>query len=464
MISKTVMRWLTIAITQFGVILIAAAGGFIFNPSPLSAATEDSSAIKVVLKGDTAPTSPSTTFSSMDTPSDNPFDEPMVASNGDVVFESELSDGNEGLFFKENSSASVELISATNVAIPGAFTPDSGYDGPAISQNGNIAFVAVNESGPNAVIRRKRGKKVLEVIAKNGDTAPVPGGAVFGTFDDLDINNKGDIAFLASYTSDGGSTFKSGVFLFLSAKKGKIVAILLNGDTLPGTGGGLANGTFADDQDGPWLNDKDDVAFAADVISGAASFDGSVFLKRSKKPIESVLLMGTPLLGGTLSSIGVGRPGLNNQDILAFSGEFTGGTPATGVGVVDPKKGIIKCALQGDTAPDTTGTFDTLDDFPPDPFGNPTISNNAVEFHAEMLGDAPNTQGIFTCVKVGKKLEVREAVLTSDPKPTGSWGKDLEEDSSSNGWIVFVDEDSSPGPIGVFITKKPGPEPKHDKN
>src|SRR5713101_5888267 len=107
MISKTVLRRLTLSITQFGVILLAAAGGFIFNPSPLSAAEEDSEAITVALKGDTAPTTPSTTFTF--------FDEPMVASNGNVVFIGDLSDFNEGIFFKKNNkSADVKFIAASN--------------------------------------------------------------------------------------------------------------------------------------------------------------------------------------------------------------------------------------------------------------------------------------------------------------------------------------------------------------
>jgi hypothetical protein len=451
------MRWLTLALTRFGVILIAAAGGLIFNPWPLSAA-EDSSAITVVLAGDVAPTSGSPTFNVSGFPLFDPFDEPMVASNGNVVFISFLSDGNQGIFFKKNNkSASFKLISATNVAIPGAFTPDD-YDGPAMSQNGKIAFVASAASGADAVIRVKDPNRgTLEIIAKTGDTAPGTGGAKFDDFDDLAVNDKGDVAFIATYTPDGGSTFKTGVFL--STKKG-IVPIVLNGDALPGTGG-TEDGTSAGDIDGPWLNNKDDIAFAADDIDAFPSFEGSIFLKRGKKgaTIEPLLLMGTPLFGGTLSNIGVGRPGLVNGPALAFSGEFTGGTPDSGVGVVVPGFPPVVCVKRGDSAPDTTATFDSGEP----PFGNPTISNNAVEFHSELLGDAANPQGIFTCAVFKKKLDVREAVLTSDPKPTGSWGN-IEEDSSSNVWIVFVDEDSSPGPVGVFITKKPGHEPTKDKN
>jgi hypothetical protein len=460
MISKTVLRWLTLAAVQFGVILLAGAGGLIFNPSTLSAAEEDSSAITVVLAGETAPTTGSPTFNVSGFPLFDPFDEPMVASNGNVVFISALSDGNTGIFFKKNNkSASFKLISATNVAIPGAFTPDD-YDGPAMSQNGKIAFVASGGSPgfPDAVIRVKNPNEgTLEIIAKTGDTAPGTGGAKFDDFDDLAVNDKGNVAFIATYTSDGGSTFKTGVFL--STKKG-IVPIVLNGDALPGTGG-TADGTSAGDFDGPWLNNKDDVAFAADDIDAFKSFEGSIFLKRGKKgaTLESLLLLGSTVAGGSVTSIGVGRPGLVNGPALAFTAETSGPVESV-VGVVVPGLPPLVCVKRGDSAPDTTATFDAGEA----PFGNPTISNNAIEFHSELLGDAANPQGIFTCSIFKKKLDVREAVLPSDPKPTGSWGKDLEEDSSSNTWIVFVDEDNPPGPVGVFITKKPGPEPKKDKN
>src|SRR5260370_7488017 len=96
----------------------------------------------------------------------------MVASNGNVVFISDLSDGNEGIFFKKNNkSASFKLISATNVAIPGAFTPDD-YDGPAMSQNGKIAFVASGSSA-DAVVRVKDPTTgPLTIIATTVDTPP----------------------------------------------------------------------------------------------------------------------------------------------------------------------------------------------------------------------------------------------------------------------------------------------------
>ena len=128
--------------------------------------------------------------------------------------------------------------------------------------------------------------KALQVLMKTADTAPGTGGATFVTFDDLSINKKGDTAVIATYTN--GMTTKTGVFLFTS---NGIIPIVLNGDALPGTGG-TEDGTVPEDIDGPWVNDNDDVAFAADHINAASSFEGSVFLKPFNQSLQALLLMG----------------------------------------------------------------------------------------------------------------------------------------------------------------------------
>lgn len=425
-----------------------------------AAAVDDITAIIVALSGDASPAPGNPTFSS--------FDEPMADSVGDVVFQAFLSDERDGIFFKRNKKGStVELISATDVAIPGFGTPTF-YDGPAISPNGIIAFVAgsftivpvapagtpsISEPVFTYAVLRQRPKKPLEIIAKTGDVAPGTGGAVFTSFDDLAVNRKGDVAFIASYTGN-----KTGIFL--STKKA-LMPVVLSGDSLPGTGG-TTDGFL----DGPWLNEKDDVAFAPDSVSGAQQFEGSIFLKKFKKPIESLLLMGATApssVGGVIVGINVGRPALNNQDVLAFKADTdvsllvataTVSSPESFVGAVRPEKGITVCAIQGQGAPDTAGTFDG--------FGSPALAGNTLEFRSDLIGDGSNPDGIFTCADpTSKKPLVREAVLPSDPKPTGSWGT-LEEDSVSQRWVVFDDEDGSP--VGIFITKKPGSAPDNPKS
>jgi hypothetical protein len=252
---------------------------------------------------------------------------------------------------------------------------------------------------------------------------------------------------IATYTS--GMTTKTGVFLFTS---NGIIPIVLNGDALPGTGGGTQDGTVPEDIDGPWVNDFDDVAFAADRIDGATSFEGSVFLRQFNQNLQALLLMGSPGpsgVGGTISSIGIGRPALNNSDVLSFNAESTGGLVGSFVGVTSPGKGVVVCAKQGDSAPGTTGTFNSSEA----PFGNANLAGNTMLFHSNIMGDANNLQGIFSCKNASANPKLSAVVLPTSQKPTGTYGSALEEDSVSSKFAVFDDEDGSP--VGVFVIKLP---------
>ena len=373
-------------------------------------------------------------------------DEPMVDTKGDVVFGAVFNTSSDsGIFYKPiKKNAGLSTLATTLTAISGLGTPTE-FDGPAISSSGIIAFVARGGTA-DGLLRKKKGKSPLQVLMKTGDTAPGTGGATFVTFNDLSINAAGDTAVIATYTD--GITTKTGVFLFTA--KG-IVPITLNGDSLPGTGG-TQDGMNPEDIDGPWVNDNDDVAFAADRIDTAIAFEGSVFLKKFNQPIQSLLLMGAAGpsgLGGTISSIGVGRPGLNDSDVLSFNAEVVGGSAGSFVGVTSPTTGIVGCAQQGQPAPGTTGTFDAAEA----PFGNANIAGNTMEFHSNIMGDPNNLQGIFSCGRASTVPTLRTVVLPTSQKPVGTYGSGLEEDSLSSKWAVFDDEDGTP--IGVFVIKLP---------
>ena len=372
-------------------------------------------------------------------------DEPMVDTKGNVVFGASFNGFTQsGIFYKPiKKNSGLSNIATTLADVAGLGTP-ANFDGPSISSTGIIAFVARGGTA-DGVLRKKKGKP-LQVLMKTGDTAPGTGGATFVTFDDLSINASGDVAVIATYTN--GMSPKTGVFLFTASG---IVPIVLNGDSLPGTGG-TQDGTNPEDIDGPWVNDKDDVAFAADRINAASSFEGSVFLKQSGKALQSLLLMGAAGpsgLGGTISSIGIGRPGLNNSDVLSFQAEVVGGSAGSFVGVTSPKTGIVGCAQQGQPAPGTTGTFDGAEP----PFGNANMAGDTMEFHSNIMGDASNPQGIFSCGRAATVPTLRTVVLPSSQKPTGTYGSGLEEDSISSKFAVFDDEDGSP--VGVFVIKLP---------
>jgi hypothetical protein len=304
----------------------------------------------------------------------------------------------------------------------------------------------------------------LASIFRQGDPAPGTTGGLFFSFDDMSVNAKhGDFAVIATYSEDGGSTFKVGIWLreLLNKKKGKfqIVSVVLSGDKLPGTGGGVI-GTPSDpddigDLDGPWLGENDTVAFAVDTISGSTGPDetGSIWARKPRGKIRSFILMTDtppPVIGGTIDSIGVGSPGLMNDKIAALI-EVSGGSLAKGIvtktlgSLTNKAKVLIK---PGDSAPGTTGTFT-------EGLGKPTInSKGGVEFHAEIDGDVANFEGEF--VTNGKK-NTKNVVLAGDTKPGGGSWVNTEEGSISNNFITFLDDNNDdPGVsvVGVFRASK----------
>jgi hypothetical protein len=300
----------------------------------------------------------------------------------------------------------------------------------------------------------------LASIMRQGDPAPGTTGGVFVSFDDMSANpKKADFAVIGSYTEDGGSTFKIGIWLRkVLNKKGKfqVVSVVLSGDALPGTGGGVISATGdLGGLDGPWLGDNDTVAFAVDEISGSTGPDesGSIWAIKPRGKIRSFILMtDTPpaALGGTIDSIGIGRPGIMNDKIAALI-EVSGGSVANGIitkplgSLTNKAKVLVK---PGDSAPGTTGTFT-------DGLSSPTInSKGGVEFAAEIAGDAANFAGEFVTTAKKKTTNV---VLAGDTKPGGGSWVNLEEGSISNNFITFLDDNDDnfdPSVVGVFRASK----------
>ena len=412
------------------------------------------SVVRIAVNGDTAPGTGDGTFGRRCNEGET-FDEPMVNNSGDVVFHGCFENGSVpdgfGVFLKRNGQL-LELIARTDEFISGVGTlgPDAdSFDGPKINNKGTVLFVVREISGPAAaaVLQKKIGSP-LAAILKEGDPVPGLSGFSFWSFDDMDQNNKDDVAVIATYTDDGGATLHAGVFLIQN--DGKVVPILLDGAALPSIGGGNANTKRLDDIDGPWLNDSRIVVFAIDSISGGScpSSDhpdchGSVFARRPGKPIEIFVKAGELLPasfgGGRVEGVGLSRPAFNNSNTLGFNvSRGDGFTPETFL--VTKKLGgtISNCRADLTPAPRTTGMFDG--------FSAPTMNNRGyLQFSADVSGNAVNNRGIFVCKGGGAKA----VVLRGDPKPGGgTWSFELEEGSISDNFVVFLDEEGSP--TGVF--------------
>ncbi len=416
--------------------------------------------IAIARGGDAAPSSNGATF--------RVFDEPMVNANGDVVFGADLSDGGNGIYFMANGGSLTKI--ARDGDTVGALTLSSDFDGPAINDDGTVFFANFDMVGAveHALFAKPSGGS-LAAIVKQGDPAPGTSGT-FELMEDMAVNpTKGDIAFIASYTEDSGSTFNEGVWLrqLINKKKGttSLVNVVKSGDVLPGDGGGVVaadvGDIFSGCIDGPWLGDNRLVAFAVDCITNDVnSLEESVWARKGTGKIKPfILLNDTPpaALGGTISSIGIGRPGLVNNTIAAFlelsSGNVAAGLITKSLSAQTSKANV--CVKSGDAAPATTGTFN-------DGLGNPTFNPSGnMEFHGEVDGGGSNFIGEFVCGTKGKsKGKVAVAALSGDAKPGGGSWVNLEEGSSSRNFIAFLDDnDDDPGVpvVGVFRVEMPTP-------
>ncbi len=400
--------------------------------------------LPVALEGITiAPGTGGATFSS--------FDEPFVNDVGDETFNAEYSGGSgsgAGTFLSRGGVLSSIVVSGQS--LPGGvgavtLLSNDDIDGPTFNNRSTVGFVIRNGNNGNigAVLQKKLSGS-LTVIAKHGDTAPGTSG-VFDDFDDMAQNNNDDFAFIATYTEDGGSTFKTGVFLKPSG--GPMVPIVLNGDTLPSTGGGTQCGTGTQDIDGPWLNDLGTVAFIADQICGGTVASGSAFVKPSGMPLEALVLKGDPApssIGDTIDDVAIGRPGLNNSNVVGFKAELSGGSVGFAILTKHIGGNPVACVLGGSPAPGTTGTFS---DFDP-----PAINQSGLlSIESSVTGDAVVSKGIFTC----QGGVVNAIALEGDPKPgtASTYGDDVSDASlSDNGRVTFIDTQS---PTGVFVNALP---------
>lgn len=405
------------------------------------------------------------------------FDEPRVNPSGDATFNADFTDGTtagKGVFLLNGGTLSAIAVSGQSTV---AGTLSMTFDGPSFNNRSTVAFVARRidcvevrsakcTTIPSTALFQKTTTGSLTVIAKRGDSIP---GAVFHGFDDIAQNDQNDIAFIANYTPTPcntpgacGSSTLTGVFLY-KATEGVIDAIVLNGDTLPGTGGTQC-GTDRQDIDGPWLNNKRTVAFIAGVICGGdGGFQGSLFYKEFGESLQPLVLIGDPgpqAIGGTVSTVNAGQPGLNDRDQLALKVELSGGSASAAVVRAQATvKALVDsqvCAAVGDPAPGTAGKFSN--------FATPAINQvGNVSMEAGITGAPGVTHGIFVCVT----RRVEAIALEGQPKPDteSTFSDNLSDPSLSDRlprglgetsggqhfYVVFVDPVS---PTGVFRARR----------
>jgi hypothetical protein len=214
----------------------------------------------VALLGDTAPGTGGGSYSD--------FFVPPISFNasGDVAFESEVTGSSvfDGIFVDAGGTDTAVALSGETA--PGTGGGTYGFFGPpSVNASGDVVFFAAVTGGSvsGGIFQDSGGTDTA--VALPGDPAPGTGG---GTYQDFaifpSINDSGDVAFKAFVT---GSTVPEGIFL---ASGGTDVAVALDGDLAPGTGGGSYSFIGAI----PAINASGALAFTARYFKAGFHFDG----------------------------------------------------------------------------------------------------------------------------------------------------------------------------------------------
>ncbi|HMB33572.1 MAG TPA: choice-of-anchor tandem repeat NxxGxxAF-containing protein [Methylomirabilota bacterium] len=260
---------------------------------------------------------------------------PSVNAEGSVVFAAAVSKGKtvEGIFL---SSRGVHRA----VAVAGEPAPGmpsgtfASLDFPVLNDRGDIAFLATVRRGRDTVeaIHMRRGGRLRKIV---GQEDPAPAGGTFAAFGAPALNNAGVVAFAAVVE---GRSVPGGVFTVVEDRVRMLAGA---GDSTP------LGGVFAKFSERVTIDDTGAVAFAA-LLKGA-SVPSALFVAEGTQ-LRKVAALGDPAPGGgVFSSFGF-WPTLGSGGAVAFTASVDPGPPSTAVYVSGPV-GLTKVAGIGDSLP-----------------------------------------------------------------------------------------------------------------
>ena len=273
------------------------------------------------------------------------FDSSRINNRGDVQFSS-LATGGEGREFLLRKGKITELPIRAGAPAPDGAVFGPGSLSPTTLNNwGEAGLVVVLEPfqfppdgpsfGMNAGVYRFRPniRKIVSVMTPG--VTPAPGGGMFaGAGFGANLNDRGDLVFAGIVPTDKGFPLPDdenglGVGIFKANRKGHLSSLVSPGDQAPG--GGLFDFT-----NGPWINDRGDVAFMGHVAgeecrpaTGLPPLEvliaclSNVYVRHGATgKIVAIARAGDPAPGG-----GTYRqawsPVINNKGHIAFLGDLT---------------------------------------------------------------------------------------------------------------------------------------------
>lgn len=313
--------------------------------APPATAAQNHTLTPIVLRGEAAPGTASTFLD---------FELPFSITENGAAFVADLSGingGNDAVY--ADVGAGLELV-----ALSGA--PAPGFPGASYADLGRVQLNASGKvvyygstwdgvTGDEALFRWASGNTT--VLLKEGDAAPSPG-IVFASFNSPSLDDAGVVVFWGDTDEVGVGSYQEGIF---ELSGGVVTALVWGDDTAPGTGGGEFGSLGA-----PHLNAAGDVAFAATVTGGSAQHG---IFRASGGALEALVLQGDVLPGtggGTADWLDFSRIDMNAAGTVAFVADVVGASVVRGVFTISA--GVITpVALNGDVAPGSGGAvFDFL--------------------------------------------------------------------------------------------------------
>ena len=260
---------------------------------------------------------------------------PALNDAGEVAFSASIAGARavEGIFVA--SPGRVRPI-----ALAGAAAPDissgtfANVDAPAINDRGDVAFLATVRRGRESLeaIYLYSGGKTRKVVAQ-GDAAPA--GGSFAGFGPPALNGNGLVVFGAVVEGRG---VPGGLFV---SKGGAIRMLLGAGDDTPD------GGIFAKLSERIAVNDAGTVAFNA-ILKGAP-MPGAIYAIDDR--VRRIAGLGDAAPGGGVFSHFSLWPSLSATGAIVFAASIDGGTAPVAVFVAGRDGAIAKVAAVGDALP-----------------------------------------------------------------------------------------------------------------
>ena len=327
------------------------------------------------------------------------FSRAKMNDAGEVAFGSTLTGtsggatDNEGIF--RSSSGFVSQVARTGTLAPDGDGSLSGFlDSHQINNAGQVAFVATftgtaGGDGFSRVLRESGGS--IDQIVRLGQSAPDFNG-VYSVLLGPQIDDTGRVGFRGSLTgTSAGFPFDTSGFFFWDG--GPVQQMMRSGQSAPDGDGEIFSSPYQ------VMNNSGQIAFAAPLngASGGVANDSGIFRNGIASSVQIVregqLAPDGNGTFGDLADAPVPRIDINDLGHVAFDARLEGVSGGATEGIfVARNGGLIQVVREGQAAPDGNGTFDLN--------SSPVHINNAadVAFGARLAGTTGTTgaiEGIF---------------------------------------------------------------------